>query len=577
MVGRETQYVRRSILERLLLLYREQDAHRAYADILDLLDKYQRRVSSVPYRMSERDAILILYGDQVVRPQEPPLATMDAFLTRFLGDAVNTLHILPFFPSSSDDGFSVVDYKEVSPRMGTWQHVSTLANRYRLMVDGVINHVSQHSFWFKGYLRGMREFKDFFIRVPPGTDLGQVVRTRTSPLVNRYEDEDSGTHDLWTTFSRDQVDLNYANYLVLLAVLDVLLFYVWKGARLIRLDAIAFIWKKPGTSCVHLPETHELVQLIREVIHKVAPEVVLITETNVPHTENLSYFGRGDDEAQMVYNFALPPLLAHGILTGQATKLTRWASTLELPSNQVCFFNFSASHDGIGLRPATGLLEPEEVDLLVRTAQQHGGLVSYYGHRDGPRTPYELNCSYMDLLTPPESSDDDRVARLLVSQAVVLAMPGVPGLYFHALVGSRNHLAGYQATGENRSINRERFGLDRLADELERPGCLRHTVFTRCRALLQVRRRERAFDPFGAFSFPALHSSVFAIARTAAQGGSRVLALHNLRGESVTVPIPDGFRGPTQDLTTGALHQGDLATLGPYQVAWLKVVEEKPT
>ncbi len=561
-------FVARSLLERLKILYREQDAHRAYADLLDLLVRYRTRITSRPYRSTQRDAILICYGDQVVRPQEAPLATLGTFLDRYLGDAVNTLHVLPFFPSSSDDGFSVVDYKEVSPRLGTWSDVARLSARYRLMVDGVINHASQHSFWFKGFMRGLPEFDRFFVEVPEGWDLSAVVRTRTSPLVSRFEDEEGGHRDVWTTFSRDQVDLDFRNYRVLLAVLDVLLFYVWKGARLIRLDAIAFVWKEPGTACVHLPQTHELIQLIREVVHALAPEVVLITETNVPHDENVSYFGDGTDEAQMVYNFALPPLLAFSLLTGDATRLTRWASTLELPSNQVCFFNFSASHDGIGLRPVSQLLSQDERDLLVRTATRHGGLVSYYGHRGAPPAPYELNCSYMDLLTPPEASDATRVARLLASQAVVLAMPGVPGLYFHALVGARNHVAGFQSTGENRSINRERFGFDSLCAQLDDPDSLRHTILARCRQLLEVRKQEPAFDPFGRFAFPALHPSVFAIERHGADG-ARVLALHNLSDAPARVSLPAGWEG-AHDLTSNAARAGAVVELAAYQVAWLK-------
>src|SRR5690606_35016656 len=108
--------------------------------------------------------------------------------------------------------------------------------------------------------------------------------------------------------SADQVDLNFKNPAVLLATTRALLFYVEHGAKFIRLDAIAYLWKEIGTPCIHLPQTHQVIQLMRAVLDEVAPDVRLITETNVPHPDNISYFGAGTNEAQLVYNFALPPL-----------------------------------------------------------------------------------------------------------------------------------------------------------------------------------------------------------------------------------------------------------------------------
>jgi len=264
-----------------------------------------------------------------------------------------------------------------------------------------------------------------------------MVRPRATPLLSEFVDKEGKIHNIWTTFSKDQVDLNYKNYKVLVKVLDALFYYIQNGATLIRLDAIAFIYKEIGTSCVHLPQTHELVQLIREVLHEVAPEIIIITETNVPHQENISYFGSGDDEAQMVYNFALPPLLAHSILKADTKKLTTWAQSLTLPSDKVCFFNFTASHDGCGLRSVQGILTTQEIEMLVETTLNHGGLVSYR-QTDGGEKPYELNCSYIDILSHPDDDTSLRAKRMLVTQAVMLAMPGVPGIYFHSLVGSHN-------------------------------------------------------------------------------------------------------------------------------------------
>jgi sucrose phosphorylase len=295
--------------------------------------------------------------------------------------------------------------------MGSWREIENISSDYRLMVDGVINHISQFSDWFLAFLAGDEYFKDFFIDVDPSTDLSKVVRPRASALLSEFTDDKGKIHNIWTTFSKDQVDLNYKNHRVLKNVLDAMFYYIEKGATLIRLDAIAFIWKEIGTECVHLDETHELIQLMREVLHEVAPEVIIITETNVPHHENVSYFGSGDDEAQMVYNFALPPLLVHSILTADTNTITKWAQSLELPSNKVCFFNFTASHDGIGLRPVKGILEDDEIKHIEKTVIEHGGLVSYRAESDGTKTPYELNCSFIDALTHPEEADSIRIKK----------------------------------------------------------------------------------------------------------------------------------------------------------------------
>ena len=298
-----------TINKRLHRLYSTEIAERAVNDLIDLIFKYKQRIDSQVYHLSEKDVILITYGDQVHRDHEPSLQTLCEFMDQHLQGVINSIHILPFYPSSSDSGFSVVNYSAVDPSMGSWREIDSISSKYRLMVDGVINHASQFSDWFKAYLDGDPYFKDFFIDLDPSTDLSKVVRPRATPLLSEFIDNEGKIHNIWTTFSKDQVDLNYKNHRVLRNVLDALFYYIEKGATLIRLDAIAFIWKEIGTECVHLPQTHELIQLMREVLHEVAPEVIIITETNVPHHENVSYFGSGDDEAQMVYNFALPPLL----------------------------------------------------------------------------------------------------------------------------------------------------------------------------------------------------------------------------------------------------------------------------
>ncbi|WP_309497154.1 sugar phosphorylase [Sulfurovum sp.] len=560
-----------TINKRLHRLYSPEIAEKAVNDLIDLIFKYKQRIDSQVYHLSEKDVILISYGDQVHRDHEPSLETLGEFMDQHLQGVINSIHILPFYPSSSDSGFSVVNYSAVDPRMGSWREIDSISSKYRLMVDGVINHASQFSDWFKAYLDGDKYFKDFFIELDPCTDLSKVVRPRATPLLSEFIDNDGKIHNIWTTFSKDQVDLNYKDHRVLRNVLDALFYYIEKGATLIRLDAIAFIWKEIGTECVHLPQTHELIQLMREVLHEVAPEVIIITETNVPHHENVSYFGSGDDEAQMVYNFALPPLLIHSILHGDTKTLTRWAQSLALPSNKVCFFNFTASHDGVGLRPVKEILSDDEIDYLVSHVQDHGGLVSFRAEEDGSQSPYELNCSYIDTLSHPDEEDVLRIKRMLLSQGTALAMPGVPGIYFHSLVGSRNYHDGVKHTGINRAINRETYNIDWLEKELSQQGSLSKTMFDSYKRLISIRTNEKAFNPFGNFVFFDLDPRLFAIAQCCSENIERVLAVHNFSNEAVTFTIPDEITLPLNDLLTSyEVDASKTVLLEPYQMMWLK-------
>lgn len=563
------QYEPHTIKERLEVLYTSDDALKAYEGIRKLINDYRQKIASHPYHLSEKDAILITYADQVQNPPEPPLKELNDFLVSHVEAQINSVHLLPFYPFSSDDGFSVVDYKAVDPHFGSWSEVEQLRTHFRLMFDAVINHVSQFSNWFTKYLEGDPDYADFFIDADPAADLSNVVRPRATPLLHEFEDNQGRIHYIWTTFSRDQVDLNYANYKVLLAVLDALFFYIEKGATLLRLDAIAFVWKKIGTPCVHLPETHELIQLMREVLHKVAPEVIIITETNVPHKENVSYFGDGDDEAQMVYNFALPPLLAHSVLTGDPSKMLAWADTLRLPSDKVCFFNFTASHDGVGLRPVSEILDEHEIIGLEAAAKRSGGLVSYRSNPDGTESPYELNCSYIDLLTPSEDDDVLRSKRMLLTQAVALAMPGVPGIYFHSLFGSRNYLEGVKMTGINRSINREKFNANWLESRLMEEGSLERMVFMAYKRLLSIRINESAFNPFGPFVFLDLHPALFCIHRESKQLDSHILAVHNFSAEPVQFRLPDYLELPASECIANTRITERETIIDGYGVMWI--------
>ena len=358
------------------------------------------------------------------------------------------------------------------------------------------------------------------------------------PLLTEFNTS-TGPRKIWTTFSADQVDLKVRNPAVLLALIDVLLFYVSQGARFIRLDAIAFLWKEIGTNCLHLPQTHRIIQLMRQVLQHVAPRTMLITETNVPHVDNLSYFGDGTNEAHLVYNFALPPLVLHTLATGDATKLTAWARSLTLPSDSVALFNFLASHDGIGLNPARGILTEAEIDALVARTLERGGFISYKHLSDGSQVPYEMNINFLDALSnPAPEATETQVARVVCAHAIQFALVGVPGIYFHSLFGSRGDPAGAKESGIPRRINRQKLTRSELEHELASPGSLRAQVFAGLRALLQKRQSTAAFHPGGRQEIIAHDPRLFVIRRTSRDARESMLCVHNISTETIETDFP---------------------------------------
>jgi glycosidase len=579
------------ILDHLTFLYGAGRAKSVWQRLEALLRGFYQRNPALASlaatgQITERDAFLITYGDQFQEPGIPPLQTLYQVLVGTLDRPISGVHILPFFPYSSDDGFSVIDYARVNPEFGTWADVERLGGSFCLMFDAVLNHVSRHSEWFQRFLAGDPEYADWFIAFEPDSPadwVSQVTRPRALPLLTPAQTA-HGLRLVWTTFSDDQIDLNYAHPPVLLDMLETLLFYVEKGARVIRLDAIAYLWKEVGTSCIHLEQTHRVVKLMRCVLDAVAPGAILITETNVPHRENVSYFGTplpegGTDEAQLVYQFPLPPLVMHSLLTGNACALSAWASGLEVPS-QAAFFNFTASHDGIGVMPARGLLTEAEIQSLVDATLAHGGRVSYRTNPDGSRSVYELNISYFDALSDPAAPEpaEIQIARFVASQAIMLSLVGVPGIYIHSLIGSRSWQEGVAQTGHNRTINRQKLDRADLERELADPASLRSRAFVAYRRLLRARASDSAFHPYGDQQVLFLDEAVFALLRTSPDGDSQVLCLHNLSDQTRRVPLrslqqhlkPSAW----QDLLSGKVvpagGRDRLLSSPPYAVHWLK-------
>lgn len=571
MISNSTQQVFPRIRARFERLY-GRDAEHCMLRLSMLLGRYGVGVeesSATRYRWSEGDAVLIAYADMVQAPDAAPLQVLQRFLAAHVKGAFNTLHLLPFFPSSSDDGFSVVDYRRVDAANGRWGDIQALGKDYRIACDLVLNHASRESEWFADFCAEIAPARDYFITPPRSADIAKVVRPRTHPLLTAVSTRTAMRH-VWTTFSADQVDLNFADPDVLFEMFDIALFYVSNGVRVLRLDAIAYLWKRLGTPCIHLPETHEVVKLFRDLFEVIAPSVWILTETNVPHAENVSYFGAAD-EAHLVYQFSLPPLILASLLMGDATHLSNWAANLASPPAGCTFLNFTASHDGIGVRPLEGLVPADWPDRLVRHVKAQRGEVSLKSNSDGTQSVYELNISYFDALRgTADEAADLHIRRFLCSQLIALALQGIPAVYFHSLCATPNCYEEMARTGRARSINRRKYKEAELSGILSNSSSGASRVFCEYLRCLRVRSTLKALHPDAEQRVHQVDARLFVVERSDALSKSRVFAVSNCSAEVVQCTLPASPQAVLKDALSSRQVSADAPfALAAYETLWL--------
>ncbi|WP_077340105.1 sugar phosphorylase [Pseudocolwellia agarivorans] len=528
-----------------------------------------------PYtnQWSEEDVILITYGDSIVKDNEAPLKTLRRFINDNMSDTINSVHILPFFPYSSDDGFSIIDYSTVNQSLGDWEDIKLIAKERNLMSDLVINHCSSRSFWFENFIKGEGEGHDFFFTAPADTDTSDVVRPRTSPLF-REVNTASGEKSVWCTFSHDQVDFDFRNPEVLKAFVIIIRQYLDMGVKIFRFDAIAFLWKIAGTPCINLPETHEVVRLLRTLIEHARHDAIIITETNIPNTQNLTYFGNAN-EAHAIYNFSLPPLLINTLLTGSCLYLKRWLMSMPPAQDGTTYFNFIASHDGVGLRPVEGLLSDEETHDLVKTIEGFGGKISCRTTEDGAQKPYEMNISLFDAMQgTTEGKDEFNMVRFICAHSIMFALEGIPGIYIHSMLGTQNDYKKVEDTGSNRSINRHRWQDDLLIDALQDTGKHHGEVLSTLNKLLAIRIKQPAFHPNATQFTLHLGLQLFGFWRQSQDRKQSIFCISNITNKPLSLPLSElnlivnenWFELISGTEVTDLTEEIELA---PYQSVWI--------
>ena len=559
----------------LALVYPDQDLDQLTMQLLKRmgLDTVCRKPRWHKNNWNEQDICVITYANSFVREDERPLVTLDRFLNTHLQEEISWVHILPFFPFSSDDGFAVIDYTQVNESYGDWGHISRIGKRFHLMADLVINHCSAMGRWFEQLKQNKRPGKDYFLTVDPHYDFSNVVRPRTSPLLKEVQTLD-GIKFVWCTFSHDQPDLDFRNPAVLLEMVRIIRLYLERGVRIFRLDAVAFLWKEEGTSCLNLNQTHEIVRLLRTLVEYYSPGTIIITETNIPNVENISYFGNAN-EAHLVYNFSLPPLLLNTLVTGNCHALKSWAMSMPPAQKGTTFFNFLASHDGIGLRPLEGLIEDEELGHLMALMEHNGGRISWRSLEGGEARPYEINITFFDAMKSTlENLDDDyQEKRFICAHVIMLAMEGVPAFYIHSLVATENDQEKFQHTNNNRALNRHNWDIDRL-EALLGEDTHHARMFVELKRLIAIRKQQKAFHPNAIMYTLHIGDEVFAFWRQSLKRDQSIFCLNNITAKpqkihlnTLNLVITDRWL----DLVSGAaLAPGQATlTLAPYQCVWL--------
>lgn len=568
--------LQRRICEHLNFIYPEGDNPALGKQLINAMGLVGNIKAPIPHHNNwdESDSILITYGNSIVKEGEKPLHTLHHFLNMQLQGVIEGVHILPFFPYSSDDGFSVIDYVTVNPSLGDWEDIQAIAKDYKLMADLVINHISSRSRWFENFKKRVDPGKDYFYEADPQADLTEVVRPRSSPLLTEVETLD-GTRHVWCTFSADQVDLDFGNPQVLVEFVNIIRHYLDHGVKIFRMDAVAFLWKQPGTPSIHLQQTHEVIKLLRTLIEHHSPDAIIITETNVPNRENLTYFGNAN-EAHVIYNFSLPPLLVYTLLSGDCRHLKTWLMSMPPAQAGTAYLNFIASHDGIGLRPLEGLLSDKERHRMVKCIKNFGGKVAMRKASEGHDKPYELNISLYDALKGSLNSESDqwREQRFICAHEIMLALEGIPAIYIHSFLGTENDYQRVEHTGRNRSINRHIWDEQVLLDKLSDCESHHHRIFTALKKRIQIRRQQAAFHPNATQFTLHMGTQVFAFWRQSIDRSQSIFCLSNITDQPQVINLADINLISTnhwRDLIGGTSFDdlGSQLELAPYQTVWI--------
>ncbi len=547
----------------------KKDLYHLKDEIIHIINIFNRKNKKKKKNISEKTSLIISYGDSVYSSQKGSIKVFHSFFKKNLKSYFDSIHFLPFYPSSSDSGFAVKDHYKIENRLGNWSDIKKISKSNNIMADMVINHSSARGLWFKNFLKNKRPGKDYFLTINSKFNISKVVRPRDHKLLKKINIFKK-TDYLWRTFSPDQIDLNFKNPSVLLRFVKIMIHLINNGVTIFRLDAIAYLWKESATSCINLKQTHEIIKLLRIINNLLNIKTIIITETNLPENENLSYFGN-NDEANWIYNFSLPPLLIHGFLFENSTYLNKWSKNLPSTKNGNSYINFIASHDGIGIRPTEGIFYKKTLNDFIKRLKKNGSKFSFRKIKNKSKKIYEANITVANAL---KKSDYDKkgiffLERYISAHAIMISFEGVPAIYFNSLFGTSNDEAKFVITGNNRDVNRYKWNLDNISKKLINKKSKQSIIFNKLVNLLSIRRKQKAFHPNALRYNVNFGSKIFAFKRISIDKKQTIICITNLSSKIQKPKLNKTYIQWKNIIGPKIRIEKNIILLRPYETIWL--------
>ena len=538
--------------------------------IVQIIRQFNKKNPKKKQSISEKTTLVICYGDSVYSERKKSIKVFQSFFQKKLKNYFNTIHFLPFYPSSSDSGFAVKDHYKVENKLGNWFDIKNVSKSSNVMADMVINHSSARGFWFKNFLKKKEPGKDYFLTVDSNFNTSKVVRPRDHKLLKKINIFKKSDY-LWRTFSPDQIDLNFKNPSVLIQFIKIMIHLINNGVTIFRLDAIAYLWKENGTKCINLKQTHEIIKLLRNIIDLLNVQTTIITETNLPEKENLSYFGN-NDEANWIYNFSLPPLLIHAFLFENSSFLNKWSKNLPNTKNENCYLNFIASHDGIGIRPTEGLLNKKTLNSFLKRLKKNGSKFSYRKVQNKVKKVYEANITVFDALKKSDYDPQGEfyLERYVSAHAIMISFEGIPAIYFNSMFGTSNDEAKFIITGNNRDVNRYRWNLKNISNKLKVNNTKQSIFYNKLCNLLNIRRNQKAFHPNAQRLNLNFGSKIYGFKRISKDKKQTIICITNLSSKPQKTKI-DKNSGKIRNLLGSKINieNKKFLVLKPFETVWL--------
>ncbi len=568
-----TQKGQKKIRSKLDNIYKislsKKDIDKFEDEIIQIIKNFNKKNPKKKMNISEKTSLIICYGDSIYSNKKNSISLFKTFFQKKLKKYFNMIHFLPFYPSSSDSGFSVKDHYQIDNKLGNWSDIKKISKSNDIMADIVINHASARGLWFRNFLKNKKPGKNYFLTIDSKFNTSKVIRPRDHKLLKKINIFNKKEY-LWRTFSPDQLDLNFKNPSVLLRFIKIMINLINHGVTVFRLDAIAYLWKESGTKCINLKQTHEIIKLLRTICNSLNVETIIVTETNLPEKENLSYFGK-NDEADWIYNFSLPPLLIHAFLFENSSYLNQWSRKLPNTKNGNSYLNFISSHDGIGIRPTEGIFNQKILNNFLKRLKKNGSKFSYRKVQNKSKKVYEANITVFDALKKSDYDSKGKffLERYVSAHSIMISFEGIPAVYFNSLFGKSNDEAKYIITGNNRDVNRYKWNIKNISKKLNNKNSKQNIFYRKISHLLSVRRKQKAFHPNASRHNINFGSKIFSFKRISINKEQTIICITNLSSKIQRANLDKIYHNWNNLIGSKIEIKNKLLILKPFETIWL--------